>query len=413
MSLRALVVTPIYPGPEDWQSGVFIHRQIANLVKQGVECRVLRYLPAAPPFPRWLASRSWVRHRWKHWGWRREVDGVPADLVYYPRAWTKDEDTVPAIGAALVRHVENHPELHRTDVVYTHFLWTAGAAALSLRERFGWPVAAIARGSEMHDWQRFQKHCRPHVARVIREADCVLANCQDLRERADEFVPGASANIGVVYNGCDAELFRPAADKQAVRRELGLSENARLLLFCGTIDERKGVPELAEAWREFAAAHPNWHLAAVGRATEPLMLERLKAAPRVILPGHQQQGKVLAYLQAADAYVQPSRLEGLANATMEAAAVGLPVITTDTCGQREIIRHGANGWLVPPENPAALLAALQDLAADPERAAAFGRAARETILRDFNPAAEAKKLAAILRRVAEQKRPTLAATARS
>jgi glycosyltransferase involved in cell wall biosynthesis len=121
----------------------------------------------------------------------------------------------------------------------------------------------------------------------------------------------------------------------------------------------------------------------------------------------------LAYLQAADAYVQPSRLEGLANATMEAAAVGLPVITTDTCGQREIIRHGANGWLVPPENPAALLAALQDLAADPERAAAFGRAARETILRDFNPAAEAKKLAAILRRVAEQKRPTLAATARS
>ena len=46
MSLRVLVLTPIYPGPEDPQSGIFIHRQIVNLQKQGVQCRVLRYLPA-------------------------------------------------------------------------------------------------------------------------------------------------------------------------------------------------------------------------------------------------------------------------------------------------------------------------------------------------------------------------------
>jgi glycosyltransferase involved in cell wall biosynthesis len=405
MSLRVLVVAPIYPSPDDFQSGIFIHRQIANLVRQGVECRVLRYLPAPPPFPRWLASRSWVRHYWRHRNWENAVDGVPVELVYYPRAWTKDEDTVPAIGAALTKHVEQHPALQQTDVVYSHFLWTGGAAALHLREKFGWPVASIARGSEMHDWQRFQKHCRSYVAKVIREADLTLANCRDLRERMEELAPGATSRVPVVYNGCNAEVFRPAEDKRAVRRQLGLDENAKIMLFCGTLDERKGILELAQAWRGFAHAHPEWQLVAVGRATEPRFAEKLRelASLRVTLPGHIPQARILAYYQAADAYIQPSRLEGLANATMEAAAVGLPVITTDTCGQREVIKNGVNGWLTPPQNPAALGQAMECLAANPERAQAFGKAARLTIETDFNPDIEARRLADILRGLAQEK----------
>ena len=405
MSLRVLVVTPIYPNPEDPQSGIFIHRQIANLVKQGVKCHVLRYLPAPPPFPRWLKSRSWVLHHWKHLLRPDEVEGVPVDRVYYQRQWTKDEDVVPLIGAALVRHVEEHPELQQTDAVYAHFLWTGGAAALSLRERFGWPVAAIARGSEMHDWHRYHPHCRDQVTRFIREADCALANCEDLCDRAGEFVPDATQRMPVIYNGCDADRFRPTADKRALRRELGLNENAKLLLFCGTLDERKGVPELTEAWRDFAAAHTDWQLVMVGRPTEPALAEHLKAQGhgRVVFTGHIPADKVLRYMQAADAYIQPSRLEGLANATMEAAAVALPVITTDTCGQREVIQNGVNGWLVAPESPVALLQAMNELAADPNRAAQMGQVARKTIKQKFNPTLEAGKLANILQRLATRR----------
>ena len=186
---------------------------------------------------------------------------------------------------------------------------------------------------------------------------------------------------------------------QRVRRELGLDETARLLLFCGTLDERKGLPELTVAWHEFAAAYPDWQLVMVGRATEQHLAERLKEKGhgRVIFTGHVPQQQVLSYFQAADAYIQPSRLEGLANATMEAAAVGLPIITTDTCGQREVIQSGVNGWLVAPENPSALLAALQELAADEARAQKYGQAARDTIKQDFNPTTQAQELAGILR----------------
>jgi glycosyltransferase involved in cell wall biosynthesis len=102
------------------------------------------------------------------------------------------------------------------------------------------------------------------------------------------------------------------------------------------------------------------------------------------------------YMQAADAYVQPSLLEGLANATMEAMATGLPVIATDTCGQREAVRDGENGWLVPTGDVSALVAAMEEVSDDSNEARRRGAAARRTIEGDFDPAVHAQRLKGLL-----------------
>jgi glycosyltransferase involved in cell wall biosynthesis len=396
MAVKALVVTPNYPVPDNPQSGIFIHRQVMNLIRQGVDCRVLVYRPAPPPFPLWLRRRAWLRYYWRRLGWSREIDGVPVEVVFYRRRWEKGEDVVPAIGEAIVNFVSSHTDYLGADVVYAHFLWTAGAAALSLRERFGWPLVAIARGSEMHEWQELYPHCRTWVETVLREADCALANCEDLRDRAMKLVP--SRQPGVIYNGCDAERFRPALDKAEVKRKLGLGGAARVAVFCGAVEARKGVRELAEAWGQFSAAHPEWKLIILGRIVESELASKLKELSNgsVLFVGQMPQQQVIQYLQSADAYVQPSHLEGLANATMEAMAVGLPVITTDTCGQSELIEDGVNGWLIPPRDAAALERALETMASDREGALRCGRAARQTIKSQFNPEREAQKLARLL-----------------
>ena len=396
--IRALVVTPVYPVPDNPQAGVFIHRQVARLVEQGVACHVLTFRPAPPAFPRWLVRRSWLWYFWQAQQWPQVRDGVESNVVFYERSWHEGEDVVPAIGRALVGHIEARPELCETDIVYAHWYWTGGAAALALREQFGWPVAAIARGSEMHDWQVTNQHCRRYVERVIREADLVLANCEDLRDRSESQVPGAAASIEVVYNGCDAKEFCPAGDRDAVRESLGFDPKLKYVLFCGDITSRKGAYELADAWERFRPSHPEWRLVVVGHATEPDAVARLRAAggDRIDFVGRVPHSCVTRYMQAADAFVQPSRLEGLANATMEAMAVGLPVITTDTCGQRELVIDGENGWLIPSENVAALETALRELATDADRASQYGAAARRTIETRFNPETQAGRLASLL-----------------
>ncbi len=399
--MKVLVIAPIYPTADNPQAGIFVHRQIVNLAKQGLDCRVLTYRPAPPTFPLWLRRRSWLRYYWRRWRWQSLRDGISTTEVFYQRDWSEGADEVPAIGEALISYIESHAELRDSEILYAHFLWTGGAVALQLRERFGWPVVAIARGSEMHNWQTRNPHCRHYVERVIKEADQVLANCEDLRDRADQLVPGAKSRIKVVYNGCDAAMFQPAKDKRALRRTLALSETNSILLFCGTIEERKGIGDLATAWQAFSGQYPDWELVTVGRTIDQSLAAKLKANSngRVRLIGAVSHETVLRYLQAADAYIQPSRLEGLANATMEAMAVGLPVITTDTCGQRELIQDQVNGWLVPTEDPQALKRALLDLAAQPEKAACFGLAARQTIENQFDAQRQAASLADLLHRV--------------
>lgn len=400
--LRALIVTPTYPAADDPQSGLFIHRQVVNLIGAGIECHVLSLRPTPPPFPRWLLRPGWVRYHLHSLYWPGAGKDVVAEIVFYRRAWSAGEDVVPEMGRALVQWIERHPEWQNVDVVYAQFLWTAGAAALALRERFGWPVVAIARGGEMEQWHATNAHCRRYVEQVLKVADRPLANCRALRDKAERLVPGSAARIEVVYNGCDTDFFCPPADKALVRQRLGIGDRERLAVFCGSIEPVKGVQDLAEAWPGFSERHPEWRLVLVGKCVDRLIAARLRSSGlgRVMLTGELPQTGVLAWLHAADLYIQPSRLEGLANATMEAMATGLPVITTDVGGQGELIRPGENGWLLPPGDWSILLSALNEAAADLHGARCRGTKARRTIQTMFDAREQAENLVGILKRTA-------------
>ena len=392
MSTRVLILTSIYPWEKNPHDAVFVRQQVRNLTDVGVVCEVVafRYCPPGVPpslwrvrYPSRLAARD-------------EERGFRIHTVFVGRPFRRDGDVIPRVGEAVARYLERDQALSRTNIIYAHWLWPAGAAALELRRRFGWPVAAIARGSEMHHWQTVNPHCRPYVARVVRDADVVLTNCGGLRDEARRIAPEVARPINVVYNGCDATRFAPAANRSAVRASLGLSATTRLMLFCGSVIERKGVRNLVRAWGRHAAKRPEWRLAVVGRLVEPALVRELANAERVTIVGPVPHDRVAGWMQAADAYVQPSIHEGLANATMEAMATGLPVIATDTGGQRELIESGRNGLLVPVEDPEALYAAFDAIAGDPEHARQMATCARETVIRRFSPAVQVAVLAKLL-----------------
>jgi glycosyltransferase involved in cell wall biosynthesis len=344
---------------------------------------------------RWANSH----YEWQGFNWPRQFDTVTVGYAFHSRCRTSREDIVPSIGEALVNFIETHPQYLETDVIYSQWLWSGGAASLILRQQFGWPVVAIARGGEMQQWHAMHPYCRPYVEQVICEADRLLANCEGLRQQAERLVPGSASRISVVYNGCDADKFQPPVNKISLRRALRLKEDCKLLLFCGSIEEVKGIVELADAWSRFSSSHPDWYLVVVGRTVEHSLVKKLKEAGnrRVIFTGQVPHEKVAMYLKAADVYVQPSRLEGLSNATMEAMAVGLPVIATDTNGQRELIRDGINGWLVPPGDANVLYQALMSVAKNLQQAQACGLAARLTIKTKFDPQSHAGTLSMILK----------------
>ena len=408
--LNVLVVTPIYPWPDAPAEGIFVHRQLRQLMRLGVRCRVIRIHPALFALPPSLVRLSWLRYHPRWLTWSGTMDGVEVRHLFYPRRQRRGADVIPEARAALVHYVESHPEFADTDVVYAHWMWPGGAAALGLRERFGWPVAAIARGSDMHGWHGVHPYCREHVVRVLDEVDLPLANCEGLRRRAEALAPDAARRMQVVYNGCDAGSFAPASDRARLRRALRLPVDAPILLCCATVATHKGYAELAAAWAAFSLRHPAWRLVAVGPVANRGLARRLRAVcgDALHLVGAVPADRVRLYLQASDAYVQPSHYEGLANATLEAMACALPVVATQVDGQVEAVHHGETGWLVPPRDPCALAHALSELAADPAGARERGACARQHVIAHFDPAVQATRLAGLLAAVGARHAPAAA-----
>src|SRR5690606_36774435 len=100
---------------------------------------------------------------------------------------------------------------------------------------------------------------------------------------------------------------------------------------------------------------------------------RAGVAPRVRFLGHVEDPEDL--LRAADLFLLPSRDEGMPNSVLEAMATGLPVVASEVGDVPAML--GGTGVLVPPGDAAATTVAVAALLADPARAAALGRAARE------------------------------------
>lgn len=146
----------------------------------------------------------------------------------------------------------------------------------------------------------------------------------------------------------------------------------------GRLDRQKGFDLLIEAFSRIAAKHPDWSVHILGDGSERAALEALieskHLAGRVVLRGWVDDP--VAELRAAELFVLSSRFEGFPNALLEAMACGLPAVACDCPGgPAEIIRAGTDGLLVPPEDTAALAAALEQLMSDDElRARLAGRA---------------------------------------
>lgn len=184
-----------------------------------------------------------------------------------------------------------------------------------------------------------------------------------------------------IPNGVDTAAFAPSAPEQrpALRRELGLGEFQRLLVFVGRLDEVKNLPWLLKAWAKVAPGHPGAGLMLVGEGPQSDELQglvtRLGLESRVVLAGARDD--VPRVLAAADGFVLVSVSEGMPNALLEAMAAGLPSLVTAVGAMPDMISHGACGLVVPPGDDAALAKGLDRLLAHGPEAAAMGAAARQ------------------------------------
>ncbi len=192
-----------------------------------------------------------------------------------------------------------------------------------------------------------------------------------LSEKAEETFLAAGIAKEKLFRhqrGVDVTQFAPAPAPPGKFRAV----------FVGALIERKGVHHLLRVWRKLALRDAELVLVGtVHPEIEPVLREC--AGADVIVRGFVQN--VAEEYRAAAVHVFPSECEGSAKCTYEAAACGLPQITTREAG--DVVQHGRNGLIIPPNDPDALAAAIARLHGDREFCARLGAAGRQRVLDEF------------------------------
>lgn len=227
--------------------------------------------------------------------------------------------------------------------------------------------------------------------RVVRDCQItVFQNFDDQQYFLDHNLVSAGTDRLVPSLGLDVETYVATAGgptaQSALRNELGL-DGGPVITMVSRLSRPKGIAEYLEAASLVRARDPRITFLLIGHevhqdpAAFPSAL--VHRCPDVRFLG--QRADVPTLLAISDLFVLPSYMrEGVPQVLLEAAAVGLPLVTTDSPGCREVVRHGENGVLVPARDGQALASTIFDLLADPARRRRMGQDNRELVAENFH-----------------------------
>jgi glycosyltransferase involved in cell wall biosynthesis len=213
-------------------------------------------------------------------------------------------------------------------------------------------------------------------------------------------VPSKRAML--VGNGIYIERYeQPSRDPAETRAQLGVANDAELVLCIARMAERKGIPDLIAAFALLAAERPAIELVCLGagphRRRFEELADRLGVGSRVHFAG--QRDDVPDVLAASDVLALTSSREGVPRAVMEAMAARVPVVATDVVGTRAIVADGRTGLLVPLGAPDAAARAIAQVLDDDELRRRLTAAAHTVLVRDWHQRQVVERMAVGYRRL--------------
>ena len=320
--MRILLVSPMYPGPADPDFGAFVKQVADELERQGHDLE------------------------------RAVIDRRGGSRAKYARF------TGNAVSAA---------RRFRPDVVYAHFLVPGGSVGALAAVAAGARLVVTAHGRDVRNIGSI-----PGVAALTRatvaRANAVIAVSDYLRRELVTEIPKLSGRVEVIDCGVDLERFH-GSDPEDARRRVGWSDGDPRYLCVGTLDERKNVVRLADAFARLKQGT----LVFVGDGP---VRGQLEGRERVRVVGRVPHEQVADWIAACDVLCQPSVVEPFGQALLEALASERPVVATRIGGPPEFVTPEC-GVLVDPGDTGSIEEGLRKAAELPSPNVAARKVAAE------------------------------------
>lgn len=348
--MKMLIATGVFP-PESGGPATYSKVLLDELPRRGIEVEVLPFREVRK-YPKIIRHVVYFFITFKH--------AQKADLVL-----ALDPVSV-GLPAALVSWVFRKKFIVK---VVGDYAWEQST------QRFGYEGTIEA-------FQKAELALIPHVMRsverwVARRAVRVIVPSKYLGGIVREWGIDKK-DISVVYNSVEpVQVGR----KQVIRGLLKFQ--GELIISSGRLVPWKGFEGLIRVVARLKKSRPNIHLLIVGGGPDADKLEKyaeeLGVGDSIIFTSRVENAVALRYMRAADVFVLNTKYEGFSHTLLEAAAVGVPIVTTKIGGNPEFIDEGINGYLVKPDDEAMFEKRITALLDSPDlRAKISGAAKRKT-----------------------------------
>jgi len=301
----------------------------------------------------------------------------------------------PAIGYAILdRVLARLDQRHELDVWHGTIGYPTGTALVHYASAHNRPHLVRCAGEDIQRdtgigyGMRLNPRIDAQITTWLPRADRLVAITESV---ADEYrgIGADDASIAGIPNGVDLDRFAAVPDRRAFRAAHGIDSDAFLYLCVGRNHPKKNFDGLLQAFARLPAKCGA--LAIVGAGVNELngLAAELEIADRVhlieTLTADRHDGaplalpseELVAMYRSADVFVFPSRLETFGIVLVEAMAAGLPVLTTDAPGCRDIVRAGIDGLTVPVDDIDDMTASMRRLHEQPELRTKLADAARQ------------------------------------
>jgi rhamnosyl/mannosyltransferase len=275
------------------------------------------------------------------------------------------------------------------DIVHLHYPYPPGEVAVLSRSTRG--ATVVTYHSDIVGQRLVKRFYEPVALRLLQRADRVIATSPPYRDTSP-LLKQLTKNSCVIPLGVDCRRFAnpPAERLDAFRRKmltaLKVDQLPLLLLSVGRLRYYKGLETLVEALK----AVPEACLVIAGSGPQEGALRSLAQtvgiAARIWFAGTLSDEDLVCAYHACDLFILPSHLraEAFGTVLLEAMACRLPCITTEIgTGTSWVVQHRQTGLVVPPDDSAALAAAIREIAADPAGARALGLAGQQRVHDSF------------------------------
>jgi len=237
---------------------------------------------------------------------------------------------------------------------------------------------------------RYNFLLRSYEKKLMKRSDALIAVSKYTVDELTELYGIEEEKIHVIYNGVDVQKFKPRPDRAELRREFGLEDKNKIVLFVGRLYHRKGLEILLRSIPPVLQEFSDVKFVISGKGfkqkEESLrnLAKQLDIEDHVTFMGYVPDEKLPNLYSASDIFVLPAIYENFPFAILEAQATGLPVISTKVGGIPEFLVDNENGFLIDAGDSAQLTQRVLALLQDPKLAKKMGMRGRKLIEEKFS-----------------------------